>query len=64
MCKINEFYHIRNIEKISKEHNITVYCVCGKSDYPVYIAKTQQEADEFVETHKQYNSSLHIVVVN
>jgi hypothetical protein len=64
MCKINEFYHISNIEKISKEHNVTVYCVCGKSDYPVYIGQTEEEAREFIETHKQYNSSLHIVVVN
>jgi hypothetical protein len=64
MRKMDEFYRIDNLRKFVKEYNVTAYCVCGKSDYPVYIAKTQQEADEFVETHKQYNSSLHIVVVN
>jgi hypothetical protein len=61
---MDEFYRIDNLRKFVKEHNATVYCVCGKSDYPVYIGQTEEEAREFIETHKQYNSSLHIVVVN
>ena len=73
-CRYNENGKLKNEEimnantmldflEIAKKFDKTLYCVCGKSDCPVYVSETEEDANNFIAQHSHYDL-LHIEIAN
>lgn len=52
---------LETLRHISENHKINFYCVCSSTNIIVYIARTLEEAEIFVNEHKHIE--LHIVKI-